>query len=96
MAEQAAPACHPGVMQTFKVRLWERLESPPQEPFGGVVEPSFRAPGRMVLVVREGTAWIQREDSISEKTASARRQHQREDSISEKTASARPPAPRAW
>ena len=53
-------------MQTFKVRLWERLESPPQEPFGGVVEPGFRAPCRMVLVVREGTAWVQREDSARE------------------------------
>jgi hypothetical protein len=45
-------------MQTFKVKLWERLESPPQEPFGGVVEPGFRAPGRTVLVVREGTGWV--------------------------------------
>jgi hypothetical protein len=45
-------------MQAFKERLWERLESPPQEPFGGVVEPGFRASGRMVLVVREGTAWV--------------------------------------
>jgi len=53
-------------MQTFKVRRWERLESPPQEPFGGVVEPGFQAPGRMALVVREGTAWIQREDSTRE------------------------------
>jgi hypothetical protein len=53
-------------MQTFKVRHWECLESPPQEPFGGAVEPGFQAPGRMVLVVREGTAWVQREDSSRE------------------------------
>lgn len=53
-------------MQTFKVRLWERLESPPQEPFGGVVEAGFQAAGRMVLVVREGTAWVQRHDSTRE------------------------------
>ncbi|MGH3152985.1 MAG: hypothetical protein ACRDOB_19975 [Streptosporangiaceae bacterium] len=58
-------------MQTFKARLWERLESPPQEPFCGVVEPGFRAPGRMVLVVRQGTAWVQREDRTRE-TAGAR------------------------
>jgi hypothetical protein len=58
-------------MQTFKVRLWERLESPPQGPFGGVAETGFRAPGRMVLVVREGTAWVQREDGTRE-TAGAR------------------------
>ena len=53
-------------MQTFKVRHWEALESPPQEPFGGVVETGFQAPGRVVLVVREGTAWVQREDSTRE------------------------------
>jgi len=53
-------------VQTFKVRHWEALESPPQEPFGGVVEPGFQAPGRMILVVREGTAWVQREDSTCE------------------------------
>jgi hypothetical protein len=53
-------------MQAFKVRLWERLESPLQQSFGGVVEPGFHAPGRMVLVVREGTAWIQREDGTCE------------------------------
>lgn len=53
-------------MQTFDVRHWECLESPPQEPFGGVIEPGFQAPGRMILVVREGTAWVQREDSTRE------------------------------
>ena len=39
---------------------------PAQEPFGGVVEPGFQAPSRMVLVVREGSAWVQREDSTRE------------------------------
>ena len=58
-------------MQTFKVRHWECLESLPQEPFGGVAEPGFQAPGRMVLVVHEGTAWVQREDS-SRETVGAR------------------------
>lgn len=53
-------------MQTFKVRHWECLESPPQEPFGGVIEPGFQAPGRMILIVREGTAWVQREDGNRE------------------------------
>jgi hypothetical protein len=53
-------------METFKVRFWERLESPPQELFGGVVDVGFRAPGRMILMVREGTAWIQREDGTRE------------------------------
>jgi hypothetical protein len=53
-------------MQTFKVRHWECLESAPQEPFEGVVEPGFHAHSRMVLVVREGTAWVQREDSTRE------------------------------
>ena len=53
-------------MQTFKVRHWECLESPPQESFWGVAEPGFQAPGRMVLVVREGTAWVQRDDSTRE------------------------------
>jgi hypothetical protein len=53
-------------MQTFKVRHWESLESPAQEPCGGVVEPGFTAPGRMVLVVREGTAWVRREDKTRE------------------------------
>jgi len=58
-------------MQTFKVRVWERLESPAQEAFGGVVEAGFHAPGRMVLVVHEGTAWIRRADGTRE-TADAR------------------------
>jgi hypothetical protein len=53
-------------MQTFKVRHWECLESPPQEPLGGVAEPGFQAPGHMVLVVREGTAWVRRADSTRE------------------------------
>jgi hypothetical protein len=32
-------------MQAFKVRHWECLESPLQEPNGGVIEPGFQAPG---------------------------------------------------
>ena len=58
-------------MQTFKVRHWECLESPPQEPSGGVIEPGFQAPGRMVLVVREGTGWVQRDEGTRE-TVSAK------------------------
>jgi hypothetical protein len=46
----------------FKVKFWERLESPPQEPFEGVVEPGFRAPDRVVLVVRKGTGWFLSQD----------------------------------
>ena len=42
-------------MQTFKVNLWESMESPPQEPCGGVIDPGFRAPGRIILVVQHGT-----------------------------------------
>lgn len=50
------------VMQTFKVSLWESMESPSHEPFGGVIDPGFRAPGRIVLVVQQGTGWVVRED----------------------------------
>lgn len=49
-------------MQTFKVNLQECLESPPQEPFGGVIEDGFHAPGPMVLVVQQGTGWALRAD----------------------------------
>jgi hypothetical protein len=49
-------------MQTFKANLWECMESPAQEPFGGVIEPGFHAPGRIVLVVQQGTGWALRED----------------------------------
>jgi hypothetical protein len=44
------------------VRFREGLVSDSREPFG--VE-GFRAPGRMVLVVRGGT-WVQREDGTRE------------------------------
>ena len=49
-------------MQTFKVNLWERLESPQQEPGGETIEIGFHAPGRIVLVMQEGTGWALRED----------------------------------
>ena len=52
-----------GVVQAFKVKLWERLESPPQEQFGGATEPGFHAPGRTVLVVRQGTGWAANQDT---------------------------------
>jgi hypothetical protein len=53
-------------MQTFKAELWESMESPPQEPFGGVIEPGFRAPGRIVLLVQQGTGWALRADGDRE------------------------------
>jgi hypothetical protein len=49
-------------METFKVRFCEGLVSDSREPFG--VE-GFRAPGRLVLVVRGGT-WVGREDGTRE------------------------------
>ena len=52
-------------METFKVRFREGLVRQSQEPFGRAVE-GFRAPARMVLVVGEGTAWVQREDGTRE------------------------------
>jgi hypothetical protein len=59
-------ACHHGVVQTFKVKLWERLESPPQEPHRGTEDPGFRAPGRIVLVFREGSGWVTGQDGSRE------------------------------
>ena len=49
-------------MQTFKVNLWQSLESPQQEPGGETTEIGFHAPGRIVLVLQEGTGWALRED----------------------------------
>ena len=48
------------------MNLWECMESPPQEPFGGVIEPGFHAPGGIVLVVQQGTGWALREDGSRE------------------------------
>jgi hypothetical protein len=52
-------------MDTFKARFWEGLGYQSQEPSGVAVE-GFQAPGRMILVVREGTPWVQREDGTRE------------------------------
>jgi hypothetical protein len=53
-------------MQTFKVKLEESSSSPPQEPFGGVIEPGFQAPGRMILIWQEGSGWVAGQDGTRE------------------------------
>jgi hypothetical protein len=64
--ERLIRVCHHRVMETFRVRLEESPSSPPQEPFGGVTEVGFRAPGRTILIWQEGSGWVASQDGTRE------------------------------
>lgn len=51
-----------GVIQTFKAQRWERAELRPELSVRGHRFQGIRAPGPIVLVVQEGTGWVQRQD----------------------------------
>jgi hypothetical protein len=49
-------------MQTFKAQRWERAELWPEPSVRGHRFQGIRAPGPIVLVVQEGSGWVQRQD----------------------------------
>ena len=59
-------ACHPEVMQTFKAERVERGGSPPSPHGGQWRSQGWRAPGRVVMVIQEGSCWVRRADGSRE------------------------------
>jgi hypothetical protein len=55
-----------GIMQTFKVACLEHAELRPAPGALDGRTGGFRAPGRIVLVVQEGTGWVPRQDGSRE------------------------------
>jgi hypothetical protein len=52
-------------MQAFKAKRVEGIDAPPN-PLGGIRSHAVRAPGRIVMVVHEGSCWVQRDDGSRE------------------------------
>ena len=55
-------ACETGSMQTFKARRVEGVDHPSNLPGQGQTH-GMRAPGRVVMVVQEGSCWVRLQDS---------------------------------
>jgi len=55
-------------MQTFKAQRIEGADHPPS-PWGENRRHGMRAPGRIVMVVREGSCWVHREDGSRDNLA---------------------------
>ena len=51
-----------GIMQTFKARRVEGVDHPPN-PWREGQKQGVRAPGRIVMVVQEGSCWVRLQDS---------------------------------
>jgi hypothetical protein len=56
----------PGVMQTFTAKRVDGVSCEPNPGAGEGRVHGVRAPGRIVMVVREGSGWVQREDGTRE------------------------------
>lgn len=64
-AAPALPACDPEVMQTFKAKRVDEVNFAPDPRGEGRVN-GLRAPGRIVMVVREGSVWVRLQDGTRE------------------------------
>ena len=65
MAWRPLLVCDPEVMQTFTAKRVEHEDCPPF-PGGWGRKHGIRAPGRIVMVVREGSCWVQLQDGVRE------------------------------
>jgi hypothetical protein len=52
-------------MQTFIAKRWDEVEYPANS-WGGTRAHGIRAPGRIVMVVREGSGWVLLQDGTRE------------------------------
>lgn len=55
-------------MQTFKVMRYEGVEYPPMQ-FSQIRGHGVRAPGRVIMVLQEGSGWVMRQNGVREDIA---------------------------
>jgi hypothetical protein len=53
-------------MQTFKATRVERADAPPNPHGGQWRSHGLRTPGRVVMVIQEGSCWVRRDDGTRE------------------------------
>jgi hypothetical protein len=56
----------PGIMQTFMAKRTDAMSYGPSPEAGEGRVHGVRAPGRIVMVVREGSGWVRRQDGSRE------------------------------